>query len=71
LEDDRYLSNNSYLTSLEESFFSQVEAKHSNIVVMLVMVMKVANFKEQLASTKAMLDRVSKENAENDIQIKS
>jgi len=37
---------------------------------MPVMATGVANFKKQLASMKAMLDRLSKENAEKDAQIK-
>ena len=47
-----------------------VEVKSSDIVVMPVMVTEAANIKEQLASMKATLDRLSKESAEKDAQIK-
>jgi len=49
---------------------SEIEAESSDTVIMPVMMTGAANLKEQLASMKATLDRLSKESAEKDAQIK-
>ena len=58
------------LGSSKGSLFSYAEAKSSDTVIMPFMVNEVANFEEELESMKAMLDRISKESALKDAQIK-
>jgi len=70
LEDGGYLSSDSSSTSSKKSLSSHAEAKSSDTVIMPVMVTEAANFEEQLASMKATLDRLSKESAEKDAQMK-
>jgi len=70
LEDDGYLSSDLSAATPWESPASHVEVKSSDTVVMLVMVTEAANIEEQLAKMKATLDRLSKESAEKDAQIK-
>ena len=49
---------------------SETDAESSGIVIMPVMMIRAANLEEQLASMKATLDRLSKDSAENNAQIK-
>ena len=49
---------------------SEIEAESSDTVIMPVMMTGATNLKEQLASMMATLDRLSKESAETDAQIK-
>ena len=49
---------------------SDTAAESSDIVIMPVMVIAATNFEDQLASMKVALDRLSKESAEKDTQIK-
>jgi len=70
LEDDGYSCSDSSLTSSKKSLSSHAEAESSDIIIMLVMVIEAANFEKQLASMKAALDRLSKESAKKDAQIK-
>jgi len=49
---------------------SEIEAESSDTVIMPVMMTGAANLEEQLASMMATLDRLSKESAEKDAQIK-
>ena len=69
-EDDDYGSSSSSPTSSRDSVFSQVEVESSDTVIMPVMVTETVNLEEQLADMKATLDRLSKENAKKDAQIK-
>ena len=69
-EDDGYSSSDSSLAPSKGSLSSQAEAESSDTVIMPVMVTGATNFEEQLASMKATLDRLSKESAEKDAQIK-
>ena len=69
-EDDDYGSSDSSPTSSRDSLFSHVEVESSDTVIMPVMVTKAINLDEQLADMKATLDRLSKENAKKDAQIK-
>jgi len=74
-EDDNYGGSDSLLTSSRDSIFSQVEVESSDIITMPVMVtvatnLVATNFEEQLAGMKATLERLLKENVENDAQIK-
>jgi len=70
LADDGYSSNDSSLPSSNESLSLHIEAESSNIFSMSAMVTEDANVEEQLASVKATLDRLSRESAEKDAQIK-
>jgi len=70
LEDDGYSSGASSQLSSKESLFSHDETNSSNTVVMLVMVIEVTNIEEQLASMKATMDKLLKEGAQKDAQIK-
>jgi len=54
----------------QESPSSHAEVESSDTVIMPVMVTDAANVGEQLASMKATLDRLPKESAEKDAQIK-
>ena len=58
------------MSSSKESLFLHVEVESSDTVVMPVIVTEVANVEEQLASMKAILDKLSRENAEKDAQSK-
>jgi len=49
---------------------SEIEVESSDTVIMSVMMTGAANLEEQLASMKATLDRLSKESAEKDAQIR-
>jgi len=69
-EDDGYSSNDSSLASSKGLVSSHAEAESSNTVIMPVMVTAATNVEEQLASMKATLDRLFKDNAEKDAQIK-
>jgi len=69
-EDDDYGSSNSALTSPRDSLFSQVEVESSDTIVMPVMVIDAINLEEELASMKVTLERLSKQSAEKDAQIK-
>ena len=65
-EDDGYSSSDASLASSKGSLFSHVKIEFSDTVIMPVMVTAATNFKEQLASMKATLDKLSKESAEKD-----
>jgi len=65
-EDDGYSSYDTSLASSKGSLFSHVKIEFSDTVIMPVMVTAATNFKEQLASMKATLDKLSKESAEKD-----
>ena len=71
LEANGYSSSDSASTSSKKSvsFYAKVES--SATLIMLVMMTEAVNFEEQLASTKATLDLLSKESAEKNTQIKS
>ena len=69
-EDDGYSSSDSSLTPSKGSLSSQAKAESFDTVIMPVMVTGATNFEEQLASMKATLDRLSKQSAEKDAQIK-
>jgi len=69
LEDDSYSSSNSFAATPKESPSTHVEVESSDTVIMPVMVTEAAEIKDQLASMKATLDRLSKESAEKDAQI--
>ena len=60
LEANGYSSSDSSSTSSKKSvsFYAKVES--SATLIMLVMMTEAVNFEEQLASTKATLDRLSK-----------
>ena len=60
----------SSLLSSKESLLSHAEIESSNTVVMPVMVTEVTNIEEQLASMKATMDKLLKEGAQKDAQIK-
>jgi len=68
-EDDEYGSSDSSPTSSRDLVFSQVEVESSDIVIMPVMMIETINLEEQLADMNT-LDRLSKENAKKDAQIK-
>jgi len=70
LTDDGYSSNDSSLSTSKDSLFFHAEAESSNTVVMPVIVTEAASVEEQLASMKATLDRLFRESAEKDTQIK-
>jgi len=67
---DGYSSSDSSLGLSKGSLSSHVEVESSNTVIMPVMVIAATNVEEQLASMKATLNRLSKESAEKDAQIK-
>jgi len=69
-EDDGYSSSYSFLASSKGSFSSHAEAESFDTVIMPVMMTGTTNFEEQLTSMKATLDRLSKESAKKDAQIK-
>jgi len=50
--------------------FPQSEAESSQTVIMPAMMIGIVNLKEEFASTKATLERLSKESAEKDSYIK-
>jgi len=50
--------------------FPQSEAESSQIVIMPAMMVGAMNLEEELARTKATLERLSKESAEKDARIK-
>jgi len=50
--------------------FSQSEIESSNTAIMPVIVIEAINLEKQLADMKAKLDRLSKESAKKDTQIK-
>jgi len=68
LED--YYSSDFSVPSPKEARMLEIEAESSDIIIMPVMMIGAANLKEQLASMKATLDRISKESAEKDAQSK-
>ena len=49
---------------------SEIEVESSDTIIKLVMMTGAANLEEQLTSMKATLDRLSKESAEKDDQVK-
>ena len=69
-EEDVYSNSNFSFASWKRSLFAHAKTKSSDTAIMLVMMTKAANFKEQLVSMKATLDRLSKESVEKDAQIK-
>ena len=66
LANDGYLSSDSSMSSSKKSLFLYVEVESSNTVIISVMVTEADNAKEQLASIKATLDKLSRESAEKD-----
>ena len=68
--DEGYSSSDSSLSTSKESTFFHAEAESSDTVVMPVMVTEAANVEEQLASMRTTLDRLARESAEKDAQIK-
>jgi len=69
-EDDNYDGSDSSLTTSRDLHFFQSETESSNTVVMPVMVIEAINLEEQLADMKAKFNKLSKESAEKDVQIK-
>ena len=69
-EVEDYYSSDSSAPSPKEARMSELEVESSDTVIMPVMMTGAANLEEQLASMKAILDRLSKESAEKDAQIK-
>jgi len=70
LEGDGCSSSDSSLASWKGSFSSHAKTESSDTVIMPVMVTGATNLEEQLASMKATPDRLSKDSAEKDAQIK-
>jgi len=56
--------------SSKESLFSHDEAESPDTVIMPIMVTEVTNIEEQLESMKTTMDKLLKESAEKDAQIK-
>jgi len=69
-EVEDYYNSDSSAPSPKGARMSEIEVESSDIVIMPVMMTGDANLEEQLASMKATLDRLSKESAEKDTQIK-
>ena len=70
LEYDGYSNGASPLPSLRKSLLSHVEIESPNTIIISIMVTEATNIEEQLASMKATMDRLLKESAEKDSQIK-
>jgi len=68
VEDD--YTGESSVPSPKGGRMSEIEAKSFDTVIMPIMMTGAANLEEQLASIKATLDRLSKESAEKEAQIK-
>jgi len=66
--EDYYSSDSS--ASPKKVVFPQSKAKSSQIVIMSAMMIGAVNLKEEFASMKAMLERLSKESVETDACIK-
>jgi len=69
-EAEDYYSSDFSAGSPKRGRMSDIEAESSDTVIMPVMMTGAANLEEQLASMKVTLDRLSKESAEKDAQIK-
>ena len=69
-EVEDYYSSDSSASSPGKAALSQYEAKSSHTVIMPPMMIGAVNFEEEFASMKATLERLSKESAEKDAQIK-
>jgi len=65
-----YYSSYSSASPPNRVVFPQSEAESSQTVIMPAMMIGAVNFKEEFASMKAMLERLSKESAEKDARIK-
>ena len=59
-----------YSSDSTASQFPQSKLELSQTVIMPAMMIGAANFEEEFASMKAMLERLSKESAEKDARIK-
>ena len=70
IEDDGYSSSDFSLASTKGSLSTNADVESSNTVIMLVLVTAATNLKEQLASMKDILDKLSKESVEKNAQIK-
>jgi len=69
-EVEDYYSSDSSSPSPKGARMSEIETKSSDTVIIPVMMTGATNLEEQLASMMATLDRLSKESAEKDAQIK-
>ena len=65
-----YYSSNSSASPSKKVVFQQSEAESSQTVIMPAMMIGAVNLKEEFASMKATLERLSKESAEKDARIK-
>jgi len=65
--EDYYSSD---LASLRQAFHSETEAKSSKTIVMPVIIIGTNNLEEEMASMKAMLERLVKESEENEACLK-
>jgi len=65
-----YYSSESSSPSFKQVFQSATKAESSRTVVMSVMTIGINNLKEEMATMKAMLERLVKKNEENEARIK-
>jgi len=69
-EVEDYYSSDSSLPSLKQLFQSETEAESSKTVVRPVMTIGTNNLEEEMATMKAMLERLVREGDENKVRIK-
>ena len=65
-----YYSSESSSPSFKQVFQSATKAESSRTVVMSVMTIGINNLKEEMATMKAMLERLVKESDEKEVHIK-
>jgi len=70
LKVEDYYSSDSSASSPNKVVFPQFEAESLQTVIMPTMTIGAVNLEEELASTKATLERLSKESVEKDARIK-